>query len=84
MEENLIKAINEQIDSGDANPTLYTVARIISDDFSYTNEEAFKIASGIIMQRAGIKLVNNYDPEVIASLIGKDLIEIANSIFETL
>ena len=36
------------------------------------------------MQRAGIKLVNNYDAEVIASLIGKDLIEIANSIFETI
>lgn len=82
MKENLIKAINEQI--GDTNPTLYTIAHIISDDFSYTYEEAFKIASGIIMQRAGIKLVNNYDPEVIASLIGKDLIEIANSIFEAL
>lgn len=82
MKENLIKAINEQL--GDTNPPLDAIARIISDDFSYTYEEAFKIASGIIMQRAGIKLIDNYDTGVIASLIGRDLMEIANSIFEAL
>lgn len=90
--ENLIGMIDEQIENiislGDTNPTPNALAHIITDvpeeydGFSCTYDEAFKIASAVIMRRAGIKLIDSYDPEVVASLIGKDLMEIADSIIE--
>jgi hypothetical protein len=90
--ENLIEMIDEQIENiislGDPNPTPNALAHIITDvpeeydGFSCTYDEAFKVASAIIMRRAGIKLIDAYDTEVVASLIGKDLMEIADSIIE--
>lgn len=90
--ETLVGMISEQIDNiislGDPNPTPNGLAHIITDvpsegdDFSCSYDEAFKLASAVIMRRAGKTLIDNYDTEVVASLIGRDLMEIADTIIE--
>lgn len=90
--ENLIYMLDEQIDNiislGDPNPTPNALAHIITDvpsngdGFTCTYDEAFRMASAIIMQRAGKQLVDNYDMEVVAWSIGDNLIKIAESIIE--
>lgn len=88
----LIYMIDEQIESiislGDPNPTPHGLAHIVTDapapydGFSCSYDEAFKLASAVIMRRAGKTLTDNYDTEVVASLIGRDLIDTADSIIE--
>lgn len=88
----LIYMIDEQIDNiiscGDPNPTPHGLAHIVTDEpasydgFICTYDEAFKIASALIMRRAGVKLINAYDTEVAASLVGRDLIDTADSIIK--
>lgn len=88
----LIYMLEEQIDNiislGDPNPTPHGLAHIITDQpasydgFTCSYDEAFKIASALIMRRAGIKLIDAYDTEVVASLVGRDLMDTANSIIE--
>lgn len=88
----LIYMIGEQIDNiiscGDPNPTPHGLAHIVTDaptpydGFICTYDEAFKIASALIMRRAGVNLINAYDTEVVASLVGRDLIDTADSIIK--
>lgn len=86
----LIYMIDEQIDNiiscGDPNPTPHALAHIVTDTpapydgFICTYDEAFKLVSAVIMRRAGVKLINAYDTEVVASLVGRDLMEIAEAV----
>lgn len=90
----LIYMLEEQIDNiislGDPNPTPHVLAHIITDQpgeydgFTCSYDEAFKMASALIIRRTGIKLIDACDMGDVALLLVKDLIDIADSIIEVI
>ncbi len=90
--QGLIDFFEEQIDNihslGEPNPAPINLAHIATDqpeetdEFRCNYEEAYIIASAVIMQQAGIKLQSVYNKETIAYQIGNNLINIAKGIME--